>query len=221
MTENSIQALIFDMDGLLFDTETLAFDNWLKAGRVFGYDIPESLLMDCIGRDLRGSRHLFETTLGADFPFDEIRELRIQYAEDVIRRHGVPLKAGVAELFEWRDGAGPPKAVATSTGRGRAEFLLKTAGLFDHFDTVVTGEDVEKGKPEPDIFLLAAKRLNASPARCVVFEDSDSGVRAAHRAGMMPILIPDMTAPTDEILGLARRVCASLTDARRIIRDMM
>ncbi|HWR40780.1 MAG TPA: HAD family phosphatase [Patescibacteria group bacterium] len=206
------QALIFDMDGLMFDTERLGIDAYSRAGAEFGYEITSDFILQCIGRSARDTEQLFRNHFGADFPYPAVRQRRLEIAEQWIRSHGVPQKDGLPELMDTLDALRLPRAVATSTERVRAEPLLKAAQIFHRFDATVCGDEVASGKPAPDIFLLAAKKLGYPPAQCLVLEDSGPGIQAAHSAGIPAILIPDIKIPPPEISRLAFAVAASLRE---------
>ena len=210
LSKRDVSAVIFDMDGLMFDTERIAIQTWQKAGATCGYDIPESLIIESIGRDTQDTQSLFENALGQDFDFQHVRKLRIHYAEEHIKQHGVPLKEGLYEVLDVLTTSSVLVAVATSTERARAETLLTGANVLDKFDVVICGDDVYKGKPAPDIFLLVAERLQTIPEQCLVLEDSESGIRAAVSAHMIPILIPDIKPPSEETLNLAYKVFSDL-----------
>jgi HAD superfamily hydrolase (TIGR01509 family) len=214
-------AVIFDMDGLMFDTERIAIEAWRKAGADCGHDIPEALVIECIGRNTQDTQRLFEKALGQGFDFHHVRGRRLRYAEQHMARHGIPFKEGLLEVLKVLSDHAVPLAVATSTEKSRAHALLGAAGVFERFDTVVFGDDVCRGKPAPDIFLLAAERLRADPRRCVVLEDSDAGIRAASRARMRPILVPDIKAPTGATLRLAHAVFANLREVAGYFRDLL
>ena len=203
-------AVIFDMDGLMFDTERIAIEAWQRAGRMYGYDMPEALILQSVGRNVEDTQLLFEQALGATFDFCGVRALRVQYAADIITQRGVPIKNGLMELLDMLTNVSAPKAIATSTERMRAETLLKSANVRERFEVVVCGDEVQHGKPSPDIFLLAASKLHIAPSRCFVLEDSESGIRAAVNAGMRPIMIPDLKPPTPELHHLAERIFPDL-----------
>lgn len=196
---NKIKAVIFDMDGLMFDTENLAIRLWLAAGKRFGYDITKEMMIECIGRTWQDSREILKKHLGQDFPYDQVRTDKSLTTVEYVNENGVPVKRGLYELLDWLKIKGYKLAVGTSTRRDSAEFKLKKAGVFQYFDEYVYGDDVEKGKPEPDIFLMAAGKLGMIPEECLVFEDSFNGIRAAHRAGMRPVMVPDVLQPDEEI----------------------
>ena len=209
-----VRLVIFDMDGLMFDTERIAVDAWRHAGRLLGVEISPDLVIETIGLNRKDTEATLLRRLGAGFSIEEARRLRVQYAEESVSRNGVPVKEGLSALLDSLDRAGVMKAVATSTERTRASRLLTLAGMLSRFDAVVCGDEVEHGKPYPDIFLAAAAKLGVSPTDCMVLEDSESGLTAAHRAAMRPILVPDLKAPSRDALALAFRVFPTLTEVR-------
>lgn len=217
---NKISLIIFDMDGLMFDTERLAIYTWIKAGQSFGIHIPESIVVESIGRDIQGAEKVFKKHLGQDFPYHEIRSLRLKYAHDYIDENGIPGKKGLYELLEFLDQKPVLKAVATSTERERTEHLLLSAGVKDAFDVIICGDDVGNGKPEPDIFLAAARKLNCKKNESVVLEDSSNGIIAASRANMIPFLVFDIKKPERKIEKLAKKTFNSLLEVRDYLQKM-
>jgi HAD superfamily hydrolase (TIGR01509 family) len=208
-----IAAVIFDMDGLMFDTERISVEAWQRAAGVCGCEIPEPLLLETIGRDLHDTRILFDQTLGSSLDFERARDLCLQYVAEIIAERGVPLKDGLLPLLSALSAQAIPKAVATSTERSRALPLLEQAQIASEFDVIVCGDEVRTGKPAPDIFLLTADRLGIAPEQCYVLEDSDNGVMAAARAGMRPLLVPDLKPPSDQTRKLAERIFPNLETA--------
>lgn len=204
-------AVILDMDGLMFDTEQLAREGWQQAASDFGYTLPDDVYIQIVGRTVPDAREILRSELGADFPFAEARACRVRYVEDYIAQHGIPLKAGLLTLLQHLDALGVRKAVASSTERASVLHKLALAGLLDAFDAIVCGDETENGKPAPDIFLAAARRLGVPPEECVVVEDSEPGIRAAHAAGMLAIMVPDLRPPSAEAAALAVAVLPSLT----------
>lgn len=214
-----ISLVIFDMDGLMFDTERISVSAWQKAGERFGFDISPNIVLETLGLDLRKTEGVYRRHLGDSFPFSEAREFRIEYANRRVEESGVPVKEGLYELLEYLSAAGIPKAVATSTERARAEKYLTLAGVRDRFEAIVCGEDVEKGKPEPDIFLAAAQRLGIDPADCMVLEDSENGLTAAWKAGMRPLFVPDLRRPSPDVMARVFREFESLLRVRDYFRN--
>lgn len=213
----TIAGVIFDMDGLMFDTERLALISWQKAAKRFGFTLPEKLLIEVAGRNAEDTRKTFEREIGKKLPFDQLRALRLRYTRDAILEKGVPVKEGLYDMLDLLEKKSIPKAVATTTEFSIMEELLSLSRLLYRFDCLVCGEDVPQSKPAPDIFLLAAKRLSLSPQSCVVLEDSYSGIKAARNAGMIPILIPDLKVADQEVKKLAYAVFPSLKETALFI----
>lgn len=213
----NISAVIFDMDGLMFDTERIAIRTWERAAKEFGFTIDEALIIKTIGRNLLDTKKIFLTSLGNSFPFDDIQQLQVKYAQEEVRKNGVPIKEGLHELIHSCKEHGISMAVATSTERKRAEELISQSNTWKYFDVIVCGDEVSNGKPEPDIFLTTAEKLGIQPNKCVVLEDSESGIVAACRAGMIPIFVPDLKKPSDEVNLCAYKICNTLREVSKII----
>ena len=212
-----IDAVIFDMDGLMFDTERIRLDAWQMVARAEGYEIPESLLIDCIGRVTTDSEQYLNAALaGTGFDYRRARAIRGKYIREIVA-DGIPVKPGLDAMLGAVESLALDKAVATSTRRDETVELLMRTGLIGRFDAIVCGDDVPNGKPEPDIILLAAERLGARPERCMVLEDSANGVRAAAAAGALAVMIPDIRPPTEEVLSLAHARFDSLGEAAEFV----
>jgi len=206
-------AVIFDMDGLMFDSERIARAGWIHAGEVFGLPITEDLFHQIVGSSRVTIRETFIRVLG-DFDFDQVRAERAAFGRAYMEKYGVPIKPGLFALLDFLDDAGIKKAVASSTYQADAMFYLTKAGIAGRFDGIVTGDMVTNGKPAPDIFLLAASILGMHPADCIVLEDSSAGILAATTAGMRVIGIPDLVPLREECEAL---VCAKLDSLLDVI----
>ena len=205
-------AVIFDMDGLMLDTEPLAARAWGEAAATLDVEFDLSLAHAMIGRNFADCSAMVHARYAAPYPVDALLA-RWHAAYDVIvLREGLALKPGVRELLDWLEGRAIPRAVATSTRRDRACAKLGETGLLPRFQALVGGDEVASGKPAPDIYVEAARRLDESPARCVALEDSEPGVRSALAAGMMPIMVPDLIAPSAELVALDLLVLPTLHD---------
>jgi HAD superfamily hydrolase (TIGR01509 family) len=204
------------MDGLLIESVRALLQCWQEAAQVLQlHALDDALWLSFVGLSDRVCHDLLRARLDEALVQALLQELQVRYDAQV--EAGLPLKTGVQELLALLERHRLPRAVVTSTRRERALQKLERCGLLAHFDTVVTGSDVVRAKPAPDIYLLAAERLGVAPERCVVLEDSVPGVRAALAARMTPIQIPDLVAPDDEARALGHRVMESLVHARELI----
>lgn len=205
-----IEAVLFDMDGVIFDTERLAAQGWKYAGKCLGFEITDDQISLNRGRDIRSGSELFAGWFGRDFPFLEARKLRTDYVNSYIKENGMPVKPGIRGFFAKLKAQGIKKAIATSTDRDTVKWYFREAGIPFDFEAAVCGGEVRNSKPAPDIFLEAARRLGVKPQHCLVIEDSPSGVRAGAAAGCKVVMVPDMTEPDDEMrelcYGIARSV---------------
>jgi HAD superfamily hydrolase (TIGR01509 family) len=207
------RAVIFDMDGLLLDSERPYRDAWLKVSNQKGFPLNESIYVKVVGRDDRDTFEIFRSHFGDDFPYEEIcTDVRVMMDQHTAKG-GHALKEGVVDLLEYLEQRSIPCAVATSTMRQKAQARLNQPNILRFFRDVSGGDEVTKGKPEPDLYLLAAKKLGVVPGDCLVFEDSAPGARAAHKAGMKVIVIPDLMEPPDDVHGFAFGIFSSLRDA--------
>jgi HAD superfamily hydrolase (TIGR01509 family) len=207
----SARAVIFDMDGLLIDSERVILECWRVAAAEQSLAVDDALWLSMVGLHDVGCAELLDGLLGAERAERLTLECKRKY--DVLVEEGLPLKAGARELLQDLFDLGVPLTVATSTRGERARIKLARSGIDGYFNHVVTSSDVARPKPAPDLYLLAAERLGVPPRECVALEDSEYGVRAASAAGLRVIQVPDLVPATDLTRSLAT-VVKSLPLAR-------
>lgn len=204
-----VEAVIFDMDGTLVDTERLGIKGWEVAAEELGVEIPLSLIKQFIGRTPPAVKAMVAEHLGdealAVTAYDRHMDVRRELAETELAT-----KPGALEAIAALGSAGYRIGLATSSRRATAEFNLNRFGVLGRFETITCGEEVVHGKPDPEMYLVAAQKFGLEPHACAVVEDSPNGVRAGHAAGMPVFMVPDVIEPTDELVAMCERVLPSL-----------
>jgi len=197
--ENSLKfrACIFDFDGILVNSEIILVKLWVKAADECGYSFQEELFNNCLGRTWQDIKKIQIDHFGKDYPFDTVYKKVQEYFKQEINKNGLPLVPGVLDVRQFLEDSHIDMAVASSTFRDEVLYRMKRAGLDHLFNTMLGGDDIKNPKPAPDIFLKAAEALQASPADCLVIEDSESGVLAAKAAGMKVVMVQNLSPITD------------------------
>lgn len=207
-----IKAVVFDMDGVIFDSEKLYRKHWMITGKEYG--IPKTQMEDLCNQIAGATREtnekLMKSHFGEDFDYDTFRSKTMNRMDEDIREHGVELKPGVLELFQYLKEHGIKIGLATSTQQERAERNLRNAGILEQFDYIMYGGIVANGKPAPDIYLAACKGLGIEPSEAIGVEDSINGVKSSAAAGLYTIMVIDLIEPTEEIKPLADQIFHSL-----------
>ena len=206
--------VIFDMDGVIFDSERLIADLWKEVAKEKNIPDIEETVKRCIGITDAATKQVFKETYGEEFPYEDFKKIVSGRFHSRCDGGNLPTKPGIRELLEYLKERGIQTAVASSTRTAVVEAEIRDAGLLAFFDRIVGGDQVTHSKPDPEIFIKAAAVLDAAPKDCYVIEDSFNGIRAAHTAGMHPFMVPDMLLPDEEILGKAEKVFESLFDVR-------
>lgn len=215
-----VSGIIFDMDGVLIDSERQSNEGWLWAAEQLGVDMPMWLIDSFKGAPAELCCKFFDDYYKGAIDYWEAKELRTQHVYKIRETEGIPVKKGVKEVFEYIRNNGLKCAVATSTRRESAEKTLHKIGVWDYLDAVVYGDEVEHGKPEPDIFLRASKAIGISPSEVVVVEDSINGIKAGYAAGMRVVHIPDTIAIDDDIRKLTYMVCVDLNGLIDVVESI-
>lgn len=214
------QAVVFDMDGVIFDTERLVIEFWKEVAKKHNIPNVEHTCIQCLGANRVRTREIFLENYGADFPFDPYRAEVTELFNTHYKGVPLPTKPGVRELLSYLQEQDIKVGLASSTAQHLVRDEIGTAGLLPYFQTLVCGDMVEHSKPAPDIFLKACEILNADPTKSIAIEDSFNGIRSAHCAGMTPIMVPDQVQPTDEIRTLAFHVMPSLLDVLNWLKTL-
>lgn len=213
-----VRGVIFDMDGLLLDTERLFKRAYQKAATQHGIVLDDEIYDQMIGLRSDASQRVLREQLGPEAPSAAIIEGARHNYYMQIEEEGIPLRPGVPEFFSYIEELGFPKAVATSTHHELAMIKLRVVGLIDRVVGVVSGDQVAHGKPEPDIYLEAAKLIGLPPEDCLALEDSPPGVVAARKAGCVTVMVPDLQAPNDITRSMANFIYDSLFDVMAALK---
>ena len=214
------QAVVFDMVGVIFDTERLVIEFWKEVAKKHNIPNIEHTCIQCLGTNRVRTREIFLENYGADFPYDPYRAEVTELFNTHYKGVPLPTKPGVRELLSYLQEQDIKVGLASSTAQHLVRDEIGTAGLLPYFQTLVCGDMVEHSKPAPDIFLKACEILNADPTKSIAIEDSFNGIRSAHCAGMTPIMVPDQVQPTDEIRTLAFHVMPSLLDVLNWLKTL-
>ncbi|MDE5569238.1 MAG: HAD family phosphatase [Ruminococcus sp.] len=210
MNRTIIKGAVFDMDGLMIDTEKLYLQYWKQAAADFGYIMEDKHVFAIRSLARKYSIPKLKGFFGDDFPTEKIRERRTELINSHIDKYGIEIKKGLFELLDYLKSNRIKLAVATATQRDRTMLYLKRINVTDYFDSVICGDMVTNGKPEPDIYITASEQLGLLPNECAAYEDSPNGIKSAFSAGCHAIMIPDMTQPNDEIIPMLSAVYESL-----------
>ena len=215
------EAVIFDMDGVIFDSERMYMECCRQAAKVYGAENIENVVMACIGVNTENTLRIFRQAYGEDFPLDDFWKDATGRFSEMAQGGLLPVKDGARELLEFLSDNNIPLALASSTKTEKVILELGAAGLDGYFDVITGGDMTDKSKPEPDIFLLAAERLGKKASDCVIIEDSFNGVRAARAADAFVIMVPDIAKPDDEMKKAADLILPSLLAVREKISELV
>lgn len=205
------KAVLFDMDGLMIDSERATYQSYLDVMVPMGYEFSEEQYKTLLGRTYRGIIGQFYTMFGEDFPMEEVWDKSHEILDRRIIEN-VPIKKGLIELLKYLKENNYKTIVATSSGRARVDKILAAAHITEYFDDSICGDEVKFGKPNPEIFLTACKKLGVTPEEAVVLEDSESGIQAAYSGEIDVICVPDMKYPGPDFENKPVKIVESLLD---------
>ncbi|MCR5425567.1 MAG: HAD family phosphatase [Lachnospiraceae bacterium] len=212
-------AVVFDMDGVIFDSERCMMECWLELAEKYGLEDLRPHYLACTGTNVAKTRQIMLDAYGADFPYERFAK------EASVLFHGrydhgkLPMKRGVFEILDYLKGQGKKLALASSTKRETVTMQLREAGVLEYFAELVCGDMVERSKPAPDIFLRACEVIGVRPEDAYAIEDSYNGIRAAHAGHLRPIMVPDLRPADEEMRSLAEAVLPSLPDVVEYLRN--
>ena len=219
MGKTELRGAVFDMDGVLIDTEKLYVRFWRQSAADFGYNMTVEHVFGIRSLARKYANVKLKGIFGEEFPCNQVREHRTELMDAYIAEHGVETKKGIFTMLDFLRDRGIKIAVATATPRERAVKRLEEIGALPYFDVIVCGDMIQNGKPEPDLYLKAASELGLLPESCAAFEDSPNGIKAAYSAGCQAVMIPDLTPPDAEIMPMLSAVYDSLDEATGFFED--
>ena len=216
-----IKAVLFDMDGLLLDTEKLLVRFWQEAASEAGFNMTREIALNIRSMHRSFAVPYLKSVLGDNFDYAKTRARRMELMSGYLAENGLELKKGAKELLTYLNKNNIPAAVVTATDSERAEKYLKETGIFGYFERIISAAMVKEGKPKPDIYLYAAEQLGLEPYECAALEDSPNGVKSAVSAGCGTIMVPDLTEPDEELSGIIAARANSLEDVVEIIGNLI
>ncbi len=212
-----IRGVLFDMDGLVVDTEKLYSRFWRASCAFYGYTMSQEQSLKMRGLGGQAGERMLHSFFGADADYLTLRNKRIELMDAFVEENGVELKHGIFELLDCLEEKGIPAAITSSSPISRIRKFLAPYGLDTRFAALCSGRDVPRGKPEPDIYLAGAAALNLPPEHCLALEDAPAGIESAFRAGCLPVLIPDLDQPTEQLKTMLYARADSLADIPQLL----
>ncbi|WP_295209598.1 HAD family phosphatase [Ruminococcus sp.] len=216
-----LKGIIFDMDGLMVDTEKLLTRFWGEAAAFYGFNMTKEHVLGIRSLAAKYAEPRLKGIFGDDFDYQKVRRKRIELMNAYIEANGIEKKKGLDELLDYLASTDLKLAVATATDLQRTKMYLSSINIFDRFDKVICGNMITNGKPAPDIYLTAAKALELAPRECIALEDSPNGIRSAYDAGAMPVMVPDLSQPDEDTKKLLFACCDDLSQVIDVIKNLM
>ena len=208
----SIRGVLFDMDGVILDSEKLYAKFWAEGCEYYGYHMtyPQALGMRSL--NAQAGQEYLSSLFGPEISYPLVRAKRIERMDAYVEENGIEAKPGIFQLLDYLAARHIPYAITTASPNDRIQNHLGRLGLYERFDHICTAHEVKNGKPAPDIYLLGAKTIGVPPEYCLALEDSYTGILSAFRAGCLATIVPDLDQPGENILSIAYARADSLTD---------
>lgn len=213
----NVKAILFDMDGVIFDTERVYLEEWKQVFKKYGYKMKDEIYISVMGTGRENVKKVFKEYYGDNLPIEDMYVDKDILLNEAVSENKIPLKTGAVDILSYLKDNGYKTALATSAKRDRLEIQLSLADIKDKFDAIVCIDDVGKGKPNPDIFLLAAEKIGVEPSDCMVIEDSEAGIMAAFNAGMIPVHVKDLKEVSETIMKHSKRQFNNLHEIKQYI----
>ena len=214
-----IKAVIFDMDGLMIDSERVTFDGYKKIMGEMGLEVTKEFYVSLLGKPIKGIYQRFYDVYGNDFPIETVIKQVHEYMADLFETEGVPLKEGLKELLQYLKDNHYKTIVATSSNRNRVDTILNQANITQYFDDSICGDEVTNGKPNPEVFLKSCEKLGVAVNEAIVLEDSESGIQAGYSAEIPVICVPDMKYPEPEFANKTTKIVNTLHDVIDYLKE--
>ena len=215
-----IKAIIFDMDGLMIDSERVTFEGYQEMLKKMNLTMTQDFYITLLGKPIKGIYQRFYDVYGKDFPIETVIKDVHEYMAVRFEKEGVPLKKGLVPLLKYLKANNYKTIVATSSNRDRVDNILKSADIEKYFDDSICGDEVSKGKPNPEVFLKSCQKLGVQNDEAIVLEDSEAGIQASAAADIKVICIPDMKYPEPEFAQKTYKICQDLDEVANFIKSL-
>lgn len=215
----SLKCVIFDMDGLMFDSERINGECFKKAAKEYGYDVTDEIRLKMLGRSKKDNQMMMQKIFGNDYPAIKVSELSTKYRDEYIKQNGLPIKPGLIELLKYLKEKQIYIAVASSSLYKVVVYNLEITDTYQYIDYIVSGNQVKQSKPSPEIFINVLNHYGIKPSEAIVLEDSENGILAAVNGNIPVICIPDLVYHSDKINDMTLAVLKTLNDVIEYIKD--